>query len=135
MKADKCSRDILPAVFPPLTPSPARPHANPITNVGSIELHLPISTFFSVVPRTQVSVTVVSAKGLARADVFGKSDPFVIVFLNRRELGRTRPMFKTLDPCWTDPKETFPVRLAGDQARCKLVVQVWDEDLGGCRGV
>lgn len=73
----------------------------------------------------------VSAKGLAKADVFGKSDPFAVVLLNRREIGRTRTLFKTLDPCWSEPRETFSVRLAGNRARCSLVVQLWDEDLGG----
>lgn len=75
-------------------------------------------------------LTVLSAKGLAQADVFGKSDPFAVVLLNRREVGRTRTMFKTLDPDWTDPSETFPVKVAGNRTRCKLVVQVWDEDQG-----
>lgn len=78
----------------------------------------------------QVSLTVLSAKGLAKADVFGKSDPFAIVLLNRREVGRTRTLFKTLDPCWSEPRETFPLRVVGNRDRCSVAVQLWDEDLG-----
>lgn len=78
----------------------------------------------------QVSLTVLSAKGLAKADVFGKSDPFAIVLLNRREVGRTRTLFKTLDPCWSEPRETFPLNIVGNRDRCSVAVQLWDEDLG-----
>lgn len=71
-----------------------------------------------------------SAKGLAKADVFGKSDPFAMVLVNRREVGRTRTLFKTLDPCWSEPREAFPLQLSGNRGRCNVVVQLWDEDLG-----
>lgn len=73
-------------------------------------------------------LTILSAKGLAKADVFGKSDPFGMVLVNRREIGRTRTLFKTLDPCWSEPRETFSLRVAGN--RCNVIVQLWDEDLG-----
>lgn len=79
-------------------------------------------------------MTVLSAKGLAKADVFGKSDPFAIVLLNRREVGRTRTLFKTLDPRWTEPRETFPLRIVGNKDRCSVAVQLWDEDLGEKEG-
>lgn len=82
----------------------------------------------------QVSLTVLSASGLAKADVFGKSDPFAIVLLNRREVGRTRTLFKTLDPCWSEPRETFPLRIVGNRDRCSVAVQLWDEDLGEIAG-
>lgn len=75
-------------------------------------------------------LTVLSAKGLAKADVFGKSDPFAVVLLNRREVGRTRTLFKTLDPSWVDPEEIFPLSITGNKERCNVVVQVWDEDMG-----
>ncbi|CAN0437353.1 unnamed protein product, partial [Hapterophycus canaliculatus] len=78
----------------------------------------------------QVLLTVLSAMGLAKADVFGKSDPFGMVLQNRREIGRTRTLFKTLDPCWSEPRETFSLRVTGNRARCSVVVQLWDEDLG-----
>lgn len=72
-----------------------------------------------------------SASGLAKTDVFGKSDPFAKVLVNRREIGHTRTLFKTLEPRWAEPKETFRVHVAGNKARCNVVVQLWDEDLGG----
>ncbi|CAM9193761.1 unnamed protein product [Scytosiphon promiscuus] len=78
----------------------------------------------------EVLLTVLSATGLAKADVFGKSDPFGMVLQNRREIGRTRTLFKTLDPCWIEPKETFSLRITGNRGRCSVVVQLWDEDLG-----
>lgn len=78
-----------------------------------------------------MSLTVLSAEDLAKADVFGKSDPYAVVLLNRREVGRTRTLFKTLNPCWSDPTETFVLRVAGNKSRCSVVVQLWDEDRGG----
>lgn len=62
--------------------------------------------------------------------MFGKSDPFAVILLNRREIGRTRTLYKTLDPVWSEPREAFAVRVAGNKDRCSLVVQLWDEDLG-----
>lgn len=85
---------------------------------------------FTFVILPKLSLTIVSASGLAKADVFGKSDPFAVVLLNRREVGRTRTLFKTLDPCWSEPSETFSMRLVGSRAQCSVVVQLWDEDLG-----
>lgn len=79
-------------------------------------------------PWLKVVLTVLSAKGLAKADVFGKSDPFAMVLVNRREVGRTRTLFKTLDPCWSDPRESFPLLIAG--SRSSVIIQLWDEDLG-----
>ena len=91
----------------------------------------PTTKNVAVLTTLQVSLTVLSASGLAKTDVFGKSDPFAMVLVNRRELGHTRTLFKTLDPCWVEPKETFRVHVAGNKARCSVVVQLWDEDLGG----
>ena len=45
------------------------------------------------------------ARGLAKADTFGKSDPYAIVFgLNGEEIGRTEVQKKTLDPDWVTGK-------------------------------
>ncbi|CAM9159757.1 unnamed protein product, partial [Sphacelaria rigidula] len=77
-----------------------------------------------------VSLTVVSASGLAKADLIGSSDPYAVVFVNRREVGRTRTRFKTQDPVWTGPRETFPLRVSGNTEKCDVMVQLWDEDLG-----
>lgn len=81
----------------------------------------------------QVSLTVVSAKGLGKVDLYGLSDPFAVVFLNGREVGRTRTLYKTVDPHWTDPEETFVLQLASGGPPCRAMVEVWDEDQGGYR--
>lgn len=73
---------------------------------------------------------ILSATGLAKKDVIGTSDPFAIVYVNGWEIGRTRTLFKTQSPVWSDPIEIFPLRLAGGRDRCSVVVQLWDEDLG-----
>ncbi|CAM9268105.1 unnamed protein product, partial [Discosporangium mesarthrocarpum] len=78
----------------------------------------------------EVAVTVISASNLARADVFGSSDPFAVVSLNGREVGRTRTLYKTLEPVWSDPSENFPLPMVGDKRRCRVTVELWDEDLG-----
>ena len=75
-------------------------------------------------------LTVLSAKGLAKVDYFVESNPFAVVFLNCREIGRTRTKFKTLDPVWSKPRETFFVRVTGDRHRSSVVVQLWDNNLG-----
>lgn len=90
---------------------------------------------FVLIPATlrQVSLTIVSATGLTKADYIGSSDPYAVVLVNRREIGRTRTLFKTQNPEWSDPQETFPLRLSGGADNCDVVVQLWDEDLGkGC---
>ncbi|CAM9159670.1 unnamed protein product, partial [Sphacelaria rigidula] len=76
------------------------------------------------------SVTILSAAGLVKADMIGTSDPYAVVLLNGSEIGRTRTMFNTLNPVWSEPKETFPVDMAGGEDQCNVVVQLWDEDLG-----
>ena len=40
------------------------------------------------------------ARGLAKADTFGKSDPFARVLLDDKEVGKTEVVKKTLDPDW-----------------------------------
>lgn len=78
----------------------------------------------------QVSLTILSATGLYKADVIGSSDPYAVVLVNRREIGRTRTLFKTQNPVWSDPKEIFPLRVSGNPYNYQVMVQLWDEDLG-----
>lgn len=85
---------------------------------------------FTDVSAKQISLAVVSARGLAKADIFGESDPYAVVLLNSQEVGRTRTMFKTLEPSWTDPEEAFTLRLARNSSSCDVVVEIWDEHLG-----
>ncbi|CAN0024574.1 unnamed protein product, partial [Choristocarpus tenellus] len=78
----------------------------------------------------KVALTVCSASGLAKADVFGSSDPFAVVIVNKREIGRTRTLFKTREPVWDEPQETFTLNLVGDKTRSRVAVELWDEDIG-----
>lgn len=60
-------------------------------------------------------VEVLFARGLANTDPFGKSNPFVIVYLNGDEVGRTRVQTDSLDPVWTP--DLPPRRLLGGAKR------------------
>lgn len=77
-----------------------------------------------------MSLTVVSATGLAKADLIGSSDPYALVLLNGQKVGNTRTLYNTQNPVWIEPGETFPLRMAGGKGRSSVVVQLWDEDLG-----
>ncbi|CAM9159833.1 unnamed protein product, partial [Sphacelaria rigidula] len=76
----------------------------------------------------QVSLTIRSATGLVKADLIGSSDPYAVVLVNRREVGRTRTLYKTQNPVWTEPEEVFPLLVSGNANGCNVVVQLWDED-------
>lgn len=75
-------------------------------------------------------MTILSASGLVKTDMIGSSDPYAVVLLNGNEIGRTRTQFNTRNPVWSEPKETFPVDMAGGEDQSNVVVQLWDEDLG-----
>jgi Ca2+-dependent lipid-binding protein len=77
----------------------------------------------------KVVVDIHSAKGLARADLFGKSDPFCVLKWNAKEIGRTEVSYKTLDPVWKD--EHFEFMASGDAVTSNLVIEVWDMDTTG----
>lgn len=62
--------------------------------------------------------------------MIGSSDPYAVVLVNDREIGRTRTLFRTRNPVWREPKETFPLRVSGGTDDRDVVVQLWDEDLG-----
>lgn len=63
--------------------------------------------------------------------MIGSSDPFVVVLVNRSGIGRSRTLFKTQNPVWGEPRDTIPIRLAcNTDEYYKVVVQLWDEDLG-----
>lgn len=77
-----------------------------------------------------MSLKIVSAAGLSKADLIGSSDPYAVVLVNRRKVGRTRTLFKTRDPVWSDPEEIFPLRVPSSASDYNVVVRLWDEDLG-----
>jgi len=72
------------------------------------------------------------AEGLSKADLFGKSDPFCILKWRQKEIGRTKVIYKTLDPVWDG--ERFEIQMDEDpksDAPCELVIEVWDMDAVG----
>lgn len=79
----------------------------------------------------QVLLSVLSATGLAKTRWFGKAAPYAVVLVNRHEIGRTRTIFKTQNPIWDEPRETFAVRVTGKGGEdCHVAVQLFDEELG-----
>lgn len=84
--------------------------------------------------QTKLNVTLHRAEGLKKADLFGKSDPYVKVKVNPFTVGRgqehrTRTIRNTLDPEW---QESFSFFLTG-RARSDghLQLELWDEDVIG----
>ena len=71
------------------------------------------------------------ASGLAAADTFGKSDPFVCVQFNGVALGTTQIIFKNLEPQWDERKQLPPLRTG---AQNRLTLDVYDKDDGVARG-
>ena len=67
---------------------------------------------------------VMQASGLASADTFGKADPYVIVYWNRKEVYRTSVISDTLDPVWDN--EVFDVTYKGSlPSEATLDFEVW----------
>ncbi len=64
----------------------------------------------------KVRVGVDRAKGLAKADLFGKSDPYCIITLldrstGKKETRRTKTLKKTLDPVWDEVQYVFDTHI------------------------
>ena len=47
-----------------------------------------------------LTARILDAKDLAKADTFGKSDPYCRIFWNNKEAGRTRHINNDLNPVW-----------------------------------
>ena len=85
-----------------------------------------------------IRLTVKSARGLMKADLLGKSDPYCSVFWRRsrngeENLGRTATQKNTLNPVWEGEEFELPL---GEQVRdriehVQLVVKVMDYDTVG----
>lgn len=65
---------------------------------------------------------VVSATGLGSFDSNGLSDPYVVLFFNKKKFAKTEVMKKTLSPTWNF-KTTHSV-ITGDTVKFEL----WDRD-------
>lgn len=73
---------------------------------------------------------VVRANGLSKSDLGGKSDPYVVVTHNGTEVGRTRTIYRTLDPVWEMPYEIGWLRAADSQQGGSLLrLSIFDHDL------
>jgi hypothetical protein len=83
-----------------------------------------LSSSFSAV---SYRIYVVSAKGLANADTFGKSDPFVKVWFNGRKLGLTKVIQDTLNPVWNEYFD-FTIAMSQTIESCYLEFEIYDED-------
>lgn len=71
------------------------------------------------------------ASGLAAADRWGKSDPYVDVQFNGVVLGNTQIIWKTLEPQWDERRQLPPLRMG---AQNRLTLDVYDKDDGVARG-
>ncbi|KAI9317539.1 hypothetical protein BX666DRAFT_2026816 [Dichotomocladium elegans] len=72
------------------------------------------------------SIRVVKAEDLKALDNNGLSDPYVSLFINRREIARTRTVYKSLNPRWD---QSFDVTVSERMANVLAVV--YDEDVIG----
>ena len=79
--------------------------------------------------KTPLACTIVSAEGLAKADTFGKSDPFVKVLVNGAPSVRTQVIKKTLSPVWNEKHEII-VPLEPLESDI-VVFDVFDHDIVG----
>ena len=86
---------------------------------------------FSSPKEVVVAVQLRGARGLAKADTFGKSDPYAVLYLDDDELFRTKAISKTLDPDWSEGGAggVYEVVLPTlDATRGELRVEVHDKD-------
>ena len=69
-----------------------------------------------------------SCRNLGRADRFGHSDPFVILKIDGREVGRTCVVNDSVSPEWFEECFEFPPSHFDLQGAC-IKVEVWDMDI------
>jgi hypothetical protein len=87
-------------------------------------------------------VTIVSAAGLAKADLFGKSDPFCVLYFMDEEIGSTNVISNSLDPIWYNSSSSsssspdyslsrfsFEIPLGKKFSKPVLRIEVYDSDL------
>merc|ERR1712196_75623 len=73
-----------------------------------------------------LNLKIFEARGLAKADLLGQSDPICIVKWNDKEVGRTVACYNTLNPIWE--KEEFNITLNGDPNESTLSIECYDVD-------
>ena len=58
----------------------------------------------NTLPSVHVEVTILRGEGLRKADLIGRSDPFVWVVLNGRRVKKTATVDNTSNPKWSDER-------------------------------
>jgi hypothetical protein len=73
-----------------------------------------------------------SASGLRKADgIFGKSDPYVKVKFNGKDIGKSKVIKKTLDPVWDEQLEVLIPKWIAPLHDQTLCFDIFDYDLAG----
>ena len=82
------------------------------------------------IPDMVYEITILSASNLMRADTFGSSDPFCMVWFHngyvRNKLGQTYPRRNNLNPEWVDQRYQLSINASKEVEVCWLLVEVWD---------
>ena len=63
-----------------------------------------------------------------KADAFGKSDPYCVVWYDGVEVGRTPPCVQTLDPVWPVAEACFALPPTLGTANPELRLELYDHD-------
>ncbi|XP_059651512.1 calcium-dependent lipid-binding protein [Cornus florida] len=78
-------------------------------------------------PQGNLTVTVVKANDLKNMEMIGKSDPYVVVYIRPLFKVKTKVVDNNLNPVWD---QTFEL-IAEDKETQSLIIEVFDEDIGG----
>jgi len=86
------------------------------------------------IPDMVYEITIMSAKDIMRADTFGSSDPFCVVYffngIEYKKLGQTNARRNTLNPVWVDQRFTLSINASLEVEVARLLVEMWDSDIG-----
>ena len=66
------------------------------------------------------------ANGLRKADYFGLSDPYAVIYVDNKEVGRTQVIPDDLNPIWNYTLEIDTTGL--DWTTARLKIDIWDSD-------
>ncbi|XP_074279932.1 calcium-dependent lipid-binding protein-like [Silene latifolia] len=77
-------------------------------------------------PQGKLTVTVVKANDLKNKEIFGKSDPYTVIYIRPLFKVKTKVVEDNLNPIWN---ETFHV-IAEDKETQSLIIEVCDKDIG-----
>ena len=85
----------------------------------------------NTLPSTHLEIDILRGEGLRKADLIGKSDPFVWIVVNGHRICRTKTKSNTQNPKWTDATMFIPdVPTVGDDTDVfEVRLEVYDEDL------